>query len=385
MTERATEQPGRDRPLQHDSRRPPRWLGRGLVMAVVAVFGALFLWYAFGELAGLGVNVLVALFLALALEPSVLWLVRHGWRRQVAALTTLVGSVLAAVGLLALFGNLFVQQVVELFSALPGLYADVQEWLAETLGVTVPGTDELVRDILDRWGGDVASGVFLVGTTLVSALFAITTVLLVAYYLLAAGPRFRAAICAWLTPDRQGEMLHLWEVTQVKVSDFISSRIVLAMLSSASTLEFLTALGTPYAIPLALFTGIVSQFVPTIGTYIGGALPVVVALSAQGVPQAVAVLVFVVAYQQLENFVLSPKVSAHSLEMNPAVSFLVVLGSGAVFGPIGAFLGLPVAATVQAVGSTYLQRHEIIDSELLHDPGRTRRESPRARRGRGTD
>lgn len=385
MTERATEATGRDRPLQHDSRRPPRWLARGLVMVVVAVFVAMFLWYAFGALVGLGVNVLVAFFLALALEPLVLWLVRHGWRRQLAALTTLLGSVLVVVGLLALFGNLFVQQVVELFSALPGLYADVQDWVASSLDVTVPGTDQVVREIVDRWGDDVASGVFLVGTTLVSALFAVTTVLLVAYYLLAAGPRFRAAICAWLTPDRQGEVLHLWEVTQRKVSDFISSRIVLAMLCNAFTFVFLTLLGTPYAIPLALFTGIVSQFVPTIGTYIGGALPVVVALSAQGVPQAVAVLVFVVAYQQLENFVFSPKVSAHALEMHPAVSFLVVLGSGAVFGPIGAFLGLPVAATVQAVASTYLQRHEIIDSDLLHDPGRTRDESPRPRRGRAAE
>lgn len=380
-----SEQPSSDRPLQHDSRRPPRWLGRGLVMVVVAVFVAMFLWYALGALAGLGVDVLVAFFLALALEPMVLWLVRHGWRRQVAALVTLFGSVVVAVGLVALFGNLFVQQLVELFSALPGLYADLQDWLASSLGVTVPGTDELVREIVDRWGDDVASGVFLVGTTLVSALFAITTVLLVAYYLLAAGPRFRAAICAWLTPDRQGEVLHLWEVTQRKVSDFISSRIVLAMLSNAFTFVFLTILGTPYAIPLALFTGIVSQFVPTIGTYIGGALPVVVALSAQGVPQAVAVLVFVVAYQQLENFVFSPKVSAHALEMNPAVSFLVVLGSGAVFGPIGAFLGLPVAATVQAVASTYLQRHEIIDSDLLHDPERTRDETPQPRRGRAAE
>ncbi len=54
--------------------------------------------------------------------------------------------------------------------------------------------------------------------------------------------------------------------------------------------------------------------------------------------------------------------------MNPAVSFVVVLAFGAVFGALGAFLALPIAATIQAVGNTYLQRHELIESHMLHDP-----------------
>src|SRR5690606_9076161 len=129
-------------------------------------------------------------------------------------------------------------------------------------------------------------------------------------------------------------------------------------------------LQTPYALPLAVFTGVVSQFVPTIGTYIGGALSVAVALSSQGLPQALGVLAFIIGYQQLENLYFSPKVSARALEMNPAVSFVVVLAFGAVFGALGAFLALPVAATIQAVANTYLQRHELIESHMLHDPGR---------------
>jgi predicted PurR-regulated permease PerM len=121
-------------------------------------------------------------------------------------------------------------------------------------------------------------------------------------------------------------------------------------------------------LPLAAFTGVVSPFVPTIGTYIGGALPVVVALTTQGVPQALGVLGFIIGYQQLENLYFSPKVSARALEMNPAVSFVVVLAFGAVFGPLGAFLSLPIAATIQAVANTYLQRHELIESHKLRDP-----------------
>ncbi|MFE5306999.1 AI-2E family transporter [Isoptericola sp. NPDC056605] len=356
------------RPVQHDSKNPPRWLPRALAMVVVAVFVATFLSYAFGQLGGLAVNVLISFFVALALEPIVVWLVRHGWRRGAAAGVSLGGAIVVVLGVFALFGNLFVQQLIQLVASLPDLYTSIQQGIEARWDVTVPDSDDLVAQALDQWGQDVATGALSIGASIVGVLFAITTILLITYYVMAAGPKFRAAICAWLRPDRQQEVLTLWEITQVKVSDFISSRVVLAALSSVFTFVFLLIVQTPYALPLAVFTGVVSQFVPTIGTYIGGALPVAVALAAQGLPQAIAVLVFIVAYQQVENLIFSPKVSARALEMNPAVSFVGVLGFGAVFGALGAFLALPILATVQALGNTYLQRHELVDSTLLHDP-----------------
>ncbi|WP_223304776.1 AI-2E family transporter [Cellulomonas sp. B6] len=357
------------RPLQHDARRPPRWWGQALAMAVVAVFVGIFAWRAIGSLQSLLVNLLVAFFIALALEPIVVWLVRHGWKRGAAAAVSLLGGLVLVVVVLALFGNLFVQQLVQLVGNVPDLYASAQTMVQERFGRELPGMEDLLGQVAEQWGGEVASGALLVGSTVLGGVFASLTILLVTYYLLAAGPRFRASLCRWLTPNRQQDVLRLWEVTQVKVSDFINTRIVLAAIATAATFVFLLVLGTPYSLPLALFTGIVSQFVPTIGTYLGGALPVAVALTSQGVPQALGVLAFVIGYQQVENLWLAPKVSARALEMNPAVSFVVVLAFGAVFGPLGAFLGLPVAATIQAVANTYVQRHELVQSHMLHDPG----------------
>jgi predicted PurR-regulated permease PerM len=339
-------------------------------MVVVAGYLAVFGWYAIGALRGLAANVLIAFLLALALEPPVVWCVRHGWRRGAAAAVALLGSLLLVIVVLALFGSLFVQQLLQLLNSVPAVYADLQALVADQFGVVLPDSDDLVRDVLTEFGDDVATGAVLFGTSVLGGLFAALTILLVTYYLLAAGPRLRAAVCRWLTPARQQEVLQLWEVTQVKVSDFISSRIVLAALSSAFTLVFLLIVRTPYALPLAVFVGVVSQFVPTIGTYLGGALPVAVALTSQGLAQALAVLAFVIAYQQLENLYFSPKVSARALEMNPAVSFLAVLGFGAVFGALGAFLALPIAATIQATANTYLRRHALIESSMLRDPGR---------------
>ncbi len=367
----APDSPGDEgtRPLQHDARRPPRWWGKGLAMAVVAVFVGLFAWDAIGALQSLLVNLLIAFFVALALEPIVVWLVRHRWKRGAAAAFALLGSLVVVLVVSTLFGNLFVQQLVQLVGNVPDLYTSAQEMVQDRFDVEVPDVAELLRQGAEEWGTEVASGALLVGTTILGGVFATLTILLVTYYLLAAGPRFRASICRWLTPNRQQEVLRLWEVTQVKVSDFINTRIVLAAIATAATFAFLAILGTPYSLPLALFTGVVSQFVPTIGTYIGGALPVAVALTSQGLPQALGVLAFILAYQQVENLWLAPKVSARALEMNPAVSFVVVLAFGAVFGALGAFLALPIAATIQAVANTYVQRHELVQSHMLHDPG----------------
>jgi len=367
------------RPVQHDARRPPRWLPRALVMCVVAVFVAIFAWHAMGALRGLLVNIVIAFFLSLVLEPFVVWLVRHGWRRGLAAITAIVGGIAVIAGVGALFGNLFVRQLIQLAGTIPDLYEKVRVFADDRLDIVIPETGDLLRQGFSQFGSDVAADALVIGTTLVGAIFAFLTVLLVTYYLLAAGPRFRGAVCRWLSPDHQTEVLRLWDITQTKVSGFINSRLALAALSSIATFVFLLILKTDYALPLAVFVGVVSQFVPTVGTYIGGALPVVVALTSQGVGQAVAVVVFIVAYQQLENMILAPKISARALEMNPAVSFVVVIAFGAVFGALGAFLALPVAATIQAVASTYFKRHELVESPMLHDPGEVGADAARTR------
>ncbi|QZN86964.1 AI-2E family transporter [Cellulomonas sp. C5510] len=360
-----------------DSRRPPRWLPRALVMAVVAVFAGILVWRAASMLGNVFTILVVSWFLALAMEPMILWLGRRGVKRPLATGITMLGSLVVGIGVLALLGGLFVNQLVALVRSIPGYYADLREFLDDRFEVTLPRTDELLTNAGD-YVDDIAPGVIGVGTSIAGGLFTATAVLLVVYYMASAGPRFRASVCRYLAPDRQREVLRLWEVSQDKVAGFITSRIALAAISTAATWVFLAVLGVPYALPLATFTGLVSQFVPTVGTYIGGALPVLVALSVSPV-RSLAVLAFIIAYQQVENLFLTPKVSQRSLALNPAVAFLSVIAFGAVFGPLGAFLSLPVVATVQAVASTYVRRHELVDSALLQD------EQPGRRRDPGTD
>jgi predicted PurR-regulated permease PerM len=126
----------------------------------------------------------------------------------------------------------------------------------------------------------------------------------------------------------------------------------------------LTVLDVPFAVTLAIWVGLVSQFIPTIGTYLAGTLPVAVALG-ESPRTALLTLAFIVVYQQVENYILSPPLSAHTMRVHPALGLVAAIAGVALVGPIGALLALPVVATAQSVISVYLTRHELVSNELV--------------------
>jgi predicted PurR-regulated permease PerM len=152
---------------------------------------------------------------------------------------------------------------------------------------------------------------------------------------------------------------------------------VLALLSAFFHWIAFRIIGIDNPEVLALWVGVISQFVPVVGTYLAGILPVLVAL-ADSPYKALWVLVFVVVYQQIENYVFAPRISARTMHLHPAIAFGGVIVGAALLGPIGAILALPVAATVQAFVSSYVQRHEVVASH----PHLTEQRPPRPPRRR---
>jgi predicted PurR-regulated permease PerM len=192
-------------------------------------------------------------------------------------------------------------------------------------------------------------------------------VALFAFYLAAEGPQFRRGMCSLLPPKRQRLVLQVWELAISKTAGYLYSRLLLAGVSAVAHGVFFAVIGIPYAATLGLFVGVVGQFIPTVGTYIGAALPALIALSISPT-KALLVVLFAIFYQQIENYVLTPPLSARTMELHPAVAFGAVIVGVTLLGPIGALLALPITATVQAVVSSYVQRHELVDSELLKNP-----------------
>jgi len=170
-----------------------------------------------------------------------------------------------------------------------------------------------------------------------------------------------------LPPGRQEVALRVWDLAIESTGGYVYSRVLLAAASAVATTLFLGLLGVPYPLALGLWVGLVSQFVPTVGTYLAGALPVLIALLDDPV-SALWVLAFIIVYQQFENMILSPRITARTMALHPAVAFGAVIAGGAIMGPIGALLALPAAASVQALVSSYLHRYEVITDPLTSTP-----------------
>jgi len=153
--------------------------------------------------------------------------------------------------------------------------------------------------------------------------------------------------------------LTAWDLTRVKVGGYIAARIVLASINAVASGVAFFLLDLPYWLPLALWTGIVAQFIPNVGTYISIALPVVVGLTSGEPLLGLWVLIWAIAYQQVENLTLEPRISARAVDVHPAVSFGSALLGAQLFGLSGALLGVPVAATLMAMLGIYQRRYDL--------------------------
>jgi predicted PurR-regulated permease PerM len=376
-TRTQTEEPGgpiRVR-LERDEERMPRWVGRLLALVVLTYFLSLLALAAFRQLRELFLWLIAALFLSFALEPAVNWLTAHGWRRGVATAAVLFGLGLLGLVALGAMVPLVIDQVQELITRLPGWLDQISVYTKRWFDVELTGA-RIIEQIKGAQAdvGKLAENVAQVGQFVLGLIFQILTIGLFTFYLVADAPRFRRAVCSVLPPHRQREVLAAWEVAVEKTGGYLYSRLLLAAISASVSFVALTVLGVPFAAPLALFLGFVSQFIPVVGTYIAAAVPLLVAL-LENPWSALAFLVYVLVYQQVENYLLAPRITARTMALHPAVAFFAALAGGMVSGLLGAFMALPAAAIIQATVSTYLTRHEVVESELTRE-GPPARDAP---------
>ncbi len=344
------------------------WIWRllWLIVAVGALawFGATILF----RVRDLLTILLFSLFASFALEPAASYLVRRGWRRGVATFAIMAVGGLLGILLLALMVPVFIQQLVALVRAAPGLLQDLSGFTDRVFGFTIsPASieDALAKaDLrLAKIAQNVAGNILGVGAAVLGTIFRLLMLALFTFYIVAEGPKLRRLVCSVLPQAQQETVLWTWEVAIDKTGAYLYSRLILALLSGTATYLILTILGVQSALPLAVWMGLVSQFIPVIGTYIAMSLPLLVAVVGQAF-DALILVIFFTAYQQVENIFLSPKISSRTLQLHPAVAFAGAIAGGSVGGITGAFLALPAAAIVQAIGSAYVHRHQVLESDL---------------------
>ncbi|HMM96539.1 AI-2E family transporter [Phycicoccus sp.] len=342
---------------RHDRRR---------ALAVVGVLlGVAFLGFVLWRGSGLVFYVVMSWFVALAMEPAVSRLTR--WMPRAAATgTVMVSLLLALTAFLWAFGSLLVDQLTALVSAVPQMASDVLAQVNRTTGSSYTYDDLLEQagispSDLSGYAQNVAFGVLGFLSAVLGAFFGIFVVAFLVFYVSAGMPRLRTWLARRMPPRVQVPFLTAWDLAKIKVGNYIAARVVLATLNALASSVAFFLLDLPYWLPLALWTGLVAQFIPNIGTYVSIALPVVVGLTSGDPWLGLWVLVWGIAYQQVENLTIEPRISARAVDVHPAVSFGSALLGAQLFGLSGALMGVPLAATVMAMLEIYQRRYEITD------------------------
>jgi predicted PurR-regulated permease PerM len=352
-------------PQAPDPTAMPPWLPRAIGLFLLGVAGLFVVWWLLLRLRTLLILLLVSLFLAIAIEPAVNTLARRGWRRGAATAVVFLVLFVAAAGFVVVMGSLVVDQVSNLADAVPGYVEETIALVNRTFDTNL-SSDGLVAQLssaespVRTFATGLAGSALGIGAQLLTLLFQLLTVALFTFYFAADGPRFRRAVCSLLPPQRQREVLRAWDVAVEQTGGYVYSRALLGAVSATASWAFLWLIGVPNPLALAIWVGLVSQFVPTVGAYLAGALPALVALLSSPL-DAVWVVAFIAAYQQFENYLLAPRITARTMSLHPAVAFGSVIAGAALLGGVGALLALPVSATLQAFGATYIRRHEVVE------------------------
>ena len=347
-------------------RLDPGWVRKSAIgVLVLFALYQVFIW-AWTALADFLFLLLLAWLFGIAIDPIVTRLnTRWGWPRGLGTLFVFAVLAFLTVVFFLAFGKLFADQIAALVRIAPSAVQNVIDWLNAqfNLGLdpnTILDQLNLNRDNITAFASKAAGGVLGVLSSAIGIVFQGFTLLLFAFYFAADGPRLRRTVASLLPSKQQQVFNDVWSVATDKAGGFVISRLGLALISAFFSAIFFIIIGLDYWLPLAMWMGLVSQFIPTVGTYLAVALPALIAVLSDDPLDAVLVIIFATVYQQIENYFFSPKISAKTMDIHPAVAFASVIIGAALFGPIGALIGIPIAAAVLALFQTYTRRYELI-------------------------
>ena len=297
--------------------------------------------------------IFIALFLALALNPLVEWLQRRGLRRRGMAAGGAYLLVLAVVGGLgAAFLPTVIQEVGDFADALPDYVDDI---VAGRGPLGFLETDyhivERVREAVE--GGGIGRVVGFSGTAVavtkgvLTVVVAAITIAVLTFFMLLEGPGWIERLLTLLPEDSRERWRSVGQDVYRTVGGFVTGALVISLVAGVSSSIFLSLLGVPFAIALGLLVAML-DLIPLAGATIATVVVSTIAF-LDSVPVGIAVLIYFVLYQQIENHVLYPVVYSRTLALSPLAILIAVLIGASLAGILGALAAIPVAGTIQVV------------------------------------
>jgi predicted PurR-regulated permease PerM len=305
---------------------------------------------------------LVALFLALALNPAVDALERRGLRRGYAAAIAFLAVIAGLVAIGALFIPTLVNETRGFATALPDYINDVSEGrgplgrLSEKYEVA-----DRVREAIQKGGG--AQSIFgLSGTALaitksiITFIVATVTIAFMTFFMLLEGPAWIERLYALIPERNRDTWRDIGNQIYRTVGGYVTGNLFISVIAGASTSIVLLILGVPYAVALGLVVAIL-DLIPLAGATLAAIIVGSVAF-IHSIPAGIIVIVFFIVYQQIENHLLQPLVYSRTVQLSPLAILISVLIGAKVAGVLGALAAIPVAGTIQVLVHAWLQsRH----------------------------
>jgi predicted PurR-regulated permease PerM len=292
--------------------------------------------------------IFIAMFLAVGLNPAVAWLSRRGLPRGGAVAAVGLGTMLVLCGgLLALVPPLITQST--------DLIDDLPRYIDNLRGNNALRQLNDQYQILDRirsaatpsnittalggvWGG--AQVVF-------GAVFNVLIVLILTIYFMAAFDRLADGAYRLVPASRRNRSRLIGDEILAKVGAYMAGAIAIALIAGSSAFIFLLIAGVAYPYALAVVVAI-TDLIPQVGATIGAVVVSLVGF-ATSVPVGIACIVFFVIYQQVENFLIYPKVMRRAVKVSDLAAIVAVLVGVALMGVIGAIIAIPVVAAIQLI------------------------------------
>jgi predicted PurR-regulated permease PerM len=298
--------------------------------------------------------ILVALFLATALNPAVEFLQRKWVRRRgLAVAITYVAALIVAAGVVGSFAPTAVTQVRHFSDAAPG-YADDLTHGRGKLGFleTRYHVVEKVQKAVKGGGGAKFLGVtgtaLAVTKSVLTAVVATLTIMFMTLFMLLEGPAWVQRFFGLIPEHQRPRWEAVGQSIYKTVGGYVTGNLLISLIAGLTFGILLFALGVPYAVALGLLVALL-DLIPLAGATIAAVLVTLVAFAASGTTVGIIVAIVFLAYQQLENHILQPLVYGRTVQLSPLAVLISVLIGAQVAGILGALGAIPVAGAIQVI------------------------------------
>jgi len=325
----------------------------GIVLATLAVLAFVYLaWHIITW-------VLVAIFLALALNPAVEAFERRGMRRGYASAMVFILALAAIVGLGFLVLPPLVRQVTDFIQAVPDLVDELTAGRGP-LGFLQRDYDIVgrIRSAIEENGVGGVLGVTAPAIAVAQSLFSViigsVAIAFLTYFMLLDGPRMVERFYAFLPADARPRWQRVGTEIYRTVGGYVTGNILISVIAGLAAMAALFVLGSSYSVALAVVVAIL-DLIPLAGATIAAVIVSAVVFVELGWVKGVIIVVFFLLYQQLENHVLQPIIYGRTVQLSPLIVLVSVLIGAELAGILGALAAIPVAGIVQAIGREVLR------------------------------